>query len=99
MWGSIASFVGNAMLQIAGSFGLQMLVGAGVAVVTYAGVNSTITYFKTNVIAAFALLPQEVVGMLSLMEVGSCVSMVFSAILMRITVSGMASGAKKFVKK
>jgi hypothetical protein len=51
------------------------------------------------VVTAFTALPSEVVGILSLMQVGSCISMVFSAMVMRMTLQGVASGSKQFVKK
>lgn len=95
----IASIIGNMLLGIAGSLAAQVLVGLGVGVVTYMGVDTAIGWLKTSAVTAFLGLPSQVVGMLSLMKVGSCVSMVFSALLIRITLSGIASGSKQFVKK
>lgn len=98
--GWIAGLVSNAFLMIAGDLVTRFLVGAGVAVVTYVGVDTTITWMKNNSVIAFQGLPQEVVGMLALMKVGTCISMVFSAMAMRMAVTGMAAGASKsFVKK
>jgi hypothetical protein len=95
----LAAIFGNMLLSIAGSLVAQVLVGLGVGVVTYNGVDTAISFLKTNVVTAFTALPSEVVGILSLMQVGSCISMVFSAMVMRMTLQGVASGSKQFVKK
>lgn len=95
----IAAIFGNMLLAIAGSIAAQILVGLGVGVVTYLGVDTAIGWLKTGAVSALLGLPPEIVGMLSLMKVGSCVSMVFSALVIRISLSGIASGSKQFVKK
>jgi len=98
--GLIAQFMGGALLNIAGSLVGRVLTSIGVGVVAYTGVDMTLAYFKDQAVASFGGLPSNVVGMLSLMQVGSCVSMVFSAILMRLTIQGMTSGTVKgWVKK
>lgn len=95
----LAAIFGNMLLGIAGSLVAQVLVGLGVGVVTYTGTDMAVTWLKTSAVAAFQGLPGEVIGMLSLMKVGSCISMVFSALVVRMTISGIASGSKSFVKK
>lgn len=95
----LVPLIGNMLLAIAGSLVAQMLIGLGVGVVTYAGTDAAITWLKTSAVTAFLGLPAEVVGMLALMKVGSCIAMVFSALLIRMTISGIANGAKSFVKK
>nr|WP_315489898.1 DUF2523 domain-containing protein [uncultured Rhodoferax sp.] len=91
--------IGNMLLAIAGSIALQIFVGLGIGVVTYAGIDTAIGWLKAGAVSALLGLPPEIVGMLSLMKVGSCVSMVFSALAIRITLSGIATGSKQFVKK
>ena len=95
----LAAIFGNMLLAIAGSLVAQVLVGLGVGVVTYAGTDVAIGWLKSSAVTALLGLPGEVVGMLSLMKVGSCIAMVFSALLIRMTISGIASGAKSFSKK
>lgn len=78
----------------------QVLVGLGIAAVTYTGINTSIDWLKTSAVVALMGLPPEVVGMLSLMKVGSCISMIFSALLIRLALTGMTSGVlKKMVTK
>lgn len=95
----IAGIIGNMLLSIAGSFVLQMFVGLGIGVVTYLGTDATISWLKSGAVTALLGLPSEIVGMLALMQVGRCIAMVFSAIAIRMTISGIASGAKTFAKK
>ena len=96
----IASSIGGVLLNIAGSLIGRVLTALGVGVVSYVGVDLTLTYFKNSAVSAFTALPSSIVGLLSLMQVGSCVSMVFSAMLMRLTLQGLTSGSiKSWVKK
>lgn len=95
----LAAIFGNMLLGIAGSLVAQVLVGLGVGVVTYTGTDLAITWLRANAVVAFQGLPSEVVGMLALMKVGSCIAMVFSALVIRMTISGISNGSKSFVKK
>lgn len=96
----IIAILGNLLLTVAGSFLAQMLVGAGVAVATYTGVDFTITMFRDQFVTASSGLSSPVLGMMALMKIGSCVSMMISAVLMRMTLNGFTSGTfKSWVKK
>ncbi len=95
----LAALFGNMLLQIAGSLFATVLVAGGIGVATYTGSEMAITFLKGNAVNAFLNLPASVVGMLSLMQVGSCISMVFSAMVMRMTINGITNVSKSFVKK
>lgn len=104
MWGWVAQLIGGAvggvLLNIAGSLVGRVLTAIGIGAVSYVGVSSSLTYLKSNMITAFQALPPNVLGLLSLMQVGSCVSMVFSAMVMRMTLQGLSSDTMKgWVKK
>jgi hypothetical protein len=104
MWGWVAQLIGGAiggvLLNIAGSLIGRALTALGIGVVSYVGVNTTLTFFKNNFVTSAGSLPANIVGILSLMQVGSCVSMVMSAMVMRMTLQGMTSDTvKKWVKK
>lgn len=87
------------LINIAGSLAGKVLIGLGISVITYTGVSATIGWLKTGAISAFQGLPSDVIGMLSLMHVGSCVSMVCSAVVVKFTFAGLASDAlRKWVK-
>ena len=88
------------LVNIAGTLAGQALIALGIGVATYTGLDASIQWLKTGFISAVGGLPAEIVGMLALMKVGSCVSMVISAILIKLTLSGLTSGTMKaFVKR
>lgn len=96
----LGALIAGAFLNIIGTLAGRVLVALGLGVVTYTGVSSTLGWLKSGAVAAFIQLPPQVLGMLSLMRVGSCVSMVCSAILIRLTLNGMSSDTvKSWVKK
>lgn len=103
MWGLFIQFgawLVGAFIAAAPSLVGQVLVSLGIAAVTYTGFSASIDWLKSSAVVALMGLPPEVVGMLSLMKVGSCISMIFSALLIRLALTGMASGTfKKMVTK
>ncbi|SDO07995.1 Protein of unknown function [Rhodoferax sp. OV413] len=96
----LAGLIAGAFYQIVGSLVAKALTALAVGVVTYTGMQATIGWLKDGAVSAFLALPPDVVAMLSLMRVGSCVNMVFSAILMRLAFNGMNSDTvKHWVKR
>jgi len=88
------------LINIAGTLAGQVLIALGIGVITYTGVDTSIAWLKAGFVSSVSGLPAEAVGMLALMKVGSCVSMVISAILVKMTLSGLTSGTmKSWVKK
>jgi hypothetical protein len=91
----IGSAVAGMLLNVAGTLVGRVLVSLGIGVVTYTGMSLSLNYFKDNAVSALLGLPAELVGVLALMKVGVCISMVMSAILMRLTLQGMTSDTLK----
>jgi hypothetical protein len=83
------------LINIAGTLAGRVLIGLGISVITYTGLSSSLGWLKSSAVAAFSGLPAQVVGMLSLMKVGSCISMVVSAILVKAALDGLASDTMK----
>lgn len=77
----------------------QVLVGLGVAAITYTGMDASLSWLKSGAVTALLGLPANVVGMLSVMQVGSCVSMVFSAFSIRLALLGLNGTVKRLVAK
>lgn len=78
----------------------QVLISLGIGVVTYTGMSTTLDWLKSGAVNALFDLPSSIIGILALMKVGSCISMVFSAIVIRLTVQGLSSDTvKRFVKR
>lgn len=86
--------------MLAGSWVLQALVSLGIGYVTYTGVDVTLDWLKTEAISSLQGMPTGVVQLLAFLKVGQCVSIVFSAISIRMGINGMQSGTfKRWVTK
>lgn len=90
----IAALMG-ALIQIVGSLVGRVLVALGMSVVTYTGMSITLTWLKSQAVTAALGLPSDVVGMLSIMKVGTSISIIFSAMLARLVVTGLSSDTVK----
>jgi hypothetical protein len=96
----VLASVGGMLLSITGSLVGRVLLSLGIAVITYGGVDVTLTWLKGQAVAAFSGLPAEMVALMAYMKIGSCISMIFSAIVVRQTLNGISSGSfKKWVLK
>ena len=95
----IAALMG-ALIQIVGSLVGRVLVALGLSAVTYTGLCVTLNWLKSQAVTAALGLPADVVGMLSIMKVGTCISIIFSAMLARLVINGLSGDAvKKWVRK
>jgi|SRR5450830_1101788 len=83
LWTGFLAVLGGAVGQIVAALGM--------GVVTYSGVSASLTFFKTMALTHLTSLPPSVIGMLGVMKIGVCISMVLSAITMRLTLNGMKS--------
>lgn len=88
MWGALL----GGLINIAGTLAGRVLLAVGISVATYTGLSTSIDFLKQGAITAFLGLPPQIIGMLSLMKVGSCVSMVISAIVIKMTLDGLKGG-------
>jgi len=96
----LGSIVAGAFLEIIGTLIGKALTALGIGVATYTGFSATLTWLKTSAVTSLMALPPDVVSMLSLMRVGSCISMVSSALIVRLTFQGMQSDTvKRWIKK
>ncbi|MBB4225608.1 DUF2523 family protein [Variovorax guangxiensis] len=98
----LAAFFGG-LRYVAGSLAVQVLVGLGVGLVTYTGMDISLAYLKQQAIQALGGLPAEVIGALGYAKVGVFINIVTSAMVARMTMTMIrtASGAlavKRFFK-
>lgn len=92
--------LGGMLLQLTASWVGRVLLSLGIAVITYGGVNTTLSWLKGQAVYAFSGLPSDMIGLMAYMQVGNCISMIFSAIVVRQTLSGITSGTfKRWVTK
>lgn len=91
---------GSLLLQLVGSIAGRALVGLGIGVVTYTGLNTTMAWVKSQAISAFLGLGPDVVGILGMLKVGQCINIVFSAMLARAVINGVQGDTfKRWVLK
>ena len=89
----IASLWG-AFLNITGSLVGQVLLSVGMSYVTFLGVDASIGWAKGQFLSGLSGAPAAAVQIAGLMKVGVCVSMLLSAVVVRVTMKGMQSGGK-----
>jgi hypothetical protein len=92
---ALLAVIMGALLQIVGSLVGRVLVALGLSVVTYTGMSVSINWLKSQAVSAALGLPPEVIGMLSVLKVGTCISIVFSAMLARMVVTGLSGDTVK----
>lgn len=98
----LAAFFGG-LRFVAGSIVAQALIGIGVGVVTYTGVDVSFNYLKAEAFARLGELPAEVLQLLAYAGVGSFLNIVFSAYMMRLSMTAVRNAAgllavKRFFK-
>lgn len=95
----LTSLLGG-LIGISGSIAGRVLLALGISVLTYTGTNAALDFLKTQAVSAFSGLPSQVIGMLAVMKVGQCISIIFSAIVARQVQQGLSGDTvKKWVLK
>ena len=92
--------IGGMLINLVGTLVGRVLVALGLSVITYTGVNATLEALKSQAVQSFSALPPEVFGMLGIMRVGQCISIITSAIAARLLLDGLTSDTfKRMVTK
>lgn len=95
----IAALLGG-LVQAAGSMVGRVLISLGVSFVSYAGISTLLSAVQSAMFSNLSALPAGIVGVLGLLKIGTITSIIFSAFTVRMTLSGLTSGAmKKMVLK
>ncbi|MCZ8252250.1 MAG: DUF2523 domain-containing protein [Hylemonella sp.] len=87
--------IGGMLLQLVGSLVGRVLLALGLSVVTYSGIDLSLTWLKDQAISSANSLPSELLQLLVFLKVGECISIVTSAVAVRMLWQGMASGSIK----
>ena len=90
--------IGGMLFNMVGSFAGQALISMGISVVTYMGVDTVLNKLKAVTLAAFSGLPAELVSLLAYMKVGVAISIITSAVAVKLGLSGMNGAVKRFRK-
>lgn len=87
--------LGTLLINISTTLVGRVLLSLGMGVATYTGLQGTFDWLQTEAVNNLRLLPPEVVGMLSVMKVGSCISIISSAIGVRMILNGLTGDTFK----
>lgn len=85
----------GALLSLTGSLVGRVLIALGLSVVTYTGLNASLDWLKSQAVVAMSGAGAQVLGMLGVMKVGECISIIFSAMLARQISQGLSSDSVK----
>lgn len=99
---ALAPIIGWLIAALAGAVGTfvgRVLISLGLGYITYQGVDTGIGWARDQVFAKLMGLPADVIGMLGVLQVGTSVSILASALVVRATISGLIGGAKRLVSK
>lgn len=92
--------LGSLLLQLVGSMAGRVLIALGIGVATYTGISTTTAWLKDQAITALLGLGPDVVGMLSIMKIGQCINIVFSAMVARAVINGIQGDTfKRWIHK
>lgn len=81
LWGAFYSMIGTLVGRV--------LFSLGMGYVTYSGFDYMLNAIKNQVISSFSGAGPVILGILYHAQVDKCVSIIFSAILIRLTLAGV----------
>lgn len=94
----ISALLGG-LINIAGTVAGRVLIGLGISAVTYTGLSASLDWLRDNAVSSLLAMPPQVVGVLSIMKVGSALSMIMSATAVKLTLDGIGGATfKRWVK-
>ena len=95
----IAALLGG-LVSAAGSLVGRILISLGVSYVSYKGLDVLFTGIQTAIQSNLSGLPAGAIGLMGILKVGTSINIIFSAIVVRLTLGGLTGGAvKKIVLK
>lgn len=95
----IGALIG-ALIQVLGTLVGKILVSLGIGYAVFSGVDVSIAYARDMFVARIAAQGANTVAVASALKVGTCISIITSAITTRLTINGLTGGTlKRFVTK
>jgi len=90
-----AGALGGVLITITGSIVGRVLASLGLSLITYVGINQSMDWLRDRIIVALAGLPPDVVQILGLLKVGTCLTILFSCMFASMLLTGMSSDTFK----
>lgn len=91
----LAGWIVAGLASGVGQIVAKALVTLGVGYVTYTGLEALIELNEGQIIALLQTLPVTAQQLIGVLKVGTCVRIIFSALVMRATLFGMNEGVIK----
>ena len=87
--------LGTLLVNISTTLVGRVLLALGMGIASYTGIQITLNYLSVQAIEKIRLLPPEVVGMLGVMKLGVCISIIFSAVSAKLVIDGLTGDTFK----
>lgn len=95
----IAALLG-ALVQAAGTLVGKVLISLGIGYVAFTGVDASVEWARAFTMARISGLGGQTVAVASALKIGTCISILSSAILARLVLNGLTGGTiKRMVQK
>lgn len=92
--------LGGMLINLVGYLAGRVLVGLGIAVITYAGLSTSLNWMKTQALMSFSGMSAEAVQLAAYLKVGVSISIITSAITARLVIDGLSGDTfKRWVLK
>lgn len=88
----LAAAILGAFLQAIGTLVGRVLISLGIGYVAYSGIDTMVTYAKTTALSNIQGLPATALQLAGVLQVGTCINILTSALLARLVIRGLTSG-------
>ena len=89
MWGAVIGL----LVQVVGTLAGKALIGLGIGYATYKGIDTFVIAGKAQFFSSITGLDPATVQTMGVLQIGTAVNMLCSAILTRLAIKGMTGGA------
>ena len=90
----VAALIGG-LVSAAGSIVGRVLIAMGIGLVTYTGINITLSQFMTDFINHASAAGPTIVGVMGTLKVGTDANILASSLAARLTLNGLTGGTVK----
>jgi len=90
----VAMLIGGLISAVSHIVG-RVLLALGLGYASYRGVNVLLTWVKDQVFTSLGTMGADVVQLLGVLQIGTCVNILASAYVVRLTLSGLTSDTLK----
>lgn len=85
----------GAFVSVVGTFVGKALIALGIGFFVFTGIDMSLTWLKLQIVNNLALLPSRAVTVMGVLQVGTSINIMLSALSARLLLQGMTAGAIK----